>query len=52
MPNFDAYRKDEFKDPTVRTNTKIPQKHSFSYLVGAGKAKILIKFLNHLINTN
>ncbi|KAK0075326.1 hypothetical protein PV325_007044 [Microctonus aethiopoides] len=36
IPNFDAYRKDFLKDPTVKTNHHIPEKQNFAYLVAAG----------------
>lgn len=36
VPNFDAYRKDFFKDPTVKTNKHVPERQNFAYLIGAG----------------
>ncbi|XP_011305545.1 cytochrome b-c1 complex subunit Rieske, mitochondrial [Fopius arisanus] len=33
VPNFDAYRKDFLKDPTVRSNDRVPQRSNFSYLI-------------------
>ncbi|KAK0174372.1 hypothetical protein PV327_010149 [Microctonus hyperodae] len=36
VPNFDDYRKDFLKDPTVKTNHHIPEKQNFAYLVAAG----------------
>ncbi|THK33057.1 cytochrome b-c1 complex subunit Rieske, mitochondrial [Diachasma alloeum] len=36
VPNFDAYRKDFLKDPTVKTNQHVPEKSNFGYLVAGG----------------
>lgn len=40
IPNFDAYRKDFLKDPTVKTNHHISEKQNFAYLVAAGNVEI------------
>ncbi|XP_063994622.1 uncharacterized protein LOC135172519 [Diachasmimorpha longicaudata] len=33
VPNFDAYRKDFLKDPTIKTNKHVPERSNFGYLV-------------------
>ncbi|XP_057324955.1 cytochrome b-c1 complex subunit Rieske, mitochondrial [Microplitis mediator] len=36
VPNFDNYRKDFLKDPTIKSSEYAPQKGNFAYFVAAG----------------
>lgn len=53
VPNFDNYRKDFLKDPTIKSNDHVAEKSNFGYLVAAGMLSFnLFLIINIIIAVN